>query len=182
MALEHAILVALAERPGTGYELARRFDKSIGQFWTATHQQIYKVLARMESDGWLAVTHVTQDGRPVDVTVTTGPEGQRATVVLDLARGATPSYRMTYTLPVRRGRYSLLLVPQPLASAAPLHLHISVTDAELGVVSGVHQPVHGVIDRTVSWDDVEQIEVPVHPLGGLRGWLHAFGHFWTHKV
>ena len=58
MALEHAILVALAERAGTGYELARRFDKSIGQFWTATHQQIYKVLARMESDGWLAVTHV----------------------------------------------------------------------------------------------------------------------------
>ena len=64
MALEHAILVALAERPGTGYELARRFDKSIGQFWTATHQQIYKVLGRMESAGWLAVTPVAQDGRP----------------------------------------------------------------------------------------------------------------------
>jgi DNA-binding PadR family transcriptional regulator len=64
VALEHAILVSLAERPSTGYDLARRFDKSIGRFWTATHQQVYKVLARMERDGWLAATHVAQEGRP----------------------------------------------------------------------------------------------------------------------
>jgi DNA-binding PadR family transcriptional regulator len=64
MALEHAILVSLAERASTGYDLARRFDKSIGQFWTATHQQVYKVLARMESAGWIASTHVAQEGRP----------------------------------------------------------------------------------------------------------------------
>jgi DNA-binding PadR family transcriptional regulator len=64
MALEHAILVSLAEKPSTGYELARRFDKSIGQFWTATHQQIYKVLARMESSGWIAGNPVAQEGRP----------------------------------------------------------------------------------------------------------------------
>jgi DNA-binding PadR family transcriptional regulator len=64
VALEHAILVSLAEKASTGYDLARRFDKSIGQFWTATHQQVYKVLARMEGDGWIAATHVAQDGRP----------------------------------------------------------------------------------------------------------------------
>ena len=64
VALEHAILVSLAEKASSGYELARRFDKSIGQFWTATHQQVYKVLARMESAGWLAVTVVPQHGRP----------------------------------------------------------------------------------------------------------------------
>jgi DNA-binding PadR family transcriptional regulator len=64
MALEHAILVSLAERASTGYELARRFDKSIGRFWTATHQQVYKVLARMEGSGWIAGTRIGQDGRP----------------------------------------------------------------------------------------------------------------------
>jgi DNA-binding PadR family transcriptional regulator len=63
MALEHAILVSLAERAGTGYDLARRFDNSIGYFWTATHQQVYKVLARMQADGWVSVTVVEQDGR-----------------------------------------------------------------------------------------------------------------------
>ncbi|MGP4000331.1 PadR family transcriptional regulator [Streptomyces sp. 8N706] len=64
MALEHAILVSLLEQPGSGYELARRFDRSIGHFWTATHQQIYRVLKRMEGDGWIDVRDVPQDGRP----------------------------------------------------------------------------------------------------------------------
>ena len=54
MALEHALMVSLSERPGTGIELTRRFDRSIGFFWQATHQQIYKVLRRMEADGWLS--------------------------------------------------------------------------------------------------------------------------------
>ncbi|MGW7001519.1 PadR family transcriptional regulator, partial [Streptomyces sp. NPDC054933] len=64
MALEHAILVSLLEQPGSGYELARRFDRSIGYFWTATHQQIYRVLGRMERDGWIEVREVRQGGRP----------------------------------------------------------------------------------------------------------------------
>jgi len=64
MALEHAILVSLAERSASGYELARRFDASIGHFWRASHQQIYKVLGRMEADDWVASDLVAQDGRP----------------------------------------------------------------------------------------------------------------------
>ncbi|WP_326567752.1 PadR family transcriptional regulator [Amycolatopsis rhabdoformis] len=64
MALEHAILVSLSERSGSGYELARRFEKSIGLFWSATHQQIYRVLKRMEEAGWVAVEAVSQGGRP----------------------------------------------------------------------------------------------------------------------
>jgi DNA-binding PadR family transcriptional regulator len=64
MALEHAILVSLAERSASGYDLARRFDASIGHFWSASHQQIYKVLGRMESDGWVSSELVAQDGRP----------------------------------------------------------------------------------------------------------------------
>ncbi|MFJ4966665.1 hypothetical protein EES43_02000 [Streptomyces sp. ADI96-02] len=64
MALEHAILVSLLEKPGSGYELARRFERSIGYFWTATHQQIYRVLGRMEADGRLIVREVRQQGRP----------------------------------------------------------------------------------------------------------------------
>ncbi|MER5372867.1 PadR family transcriptional regulator [Streptomyces sp. NPDC002553] len=64
MALEHAILVSLLEKAGSGYELARRFERSIGYFWTATHQQIYRVLKRMENDGWIDVREVPQYGRP----------------------------------------------------------------------------------------------------------------------
>lgn len=64
MALEHALLVALSERPSSGLELARRFERSIGFFWSATHQQIYRVLGRMEADGWVGVTVIGQSGKP----------------------------------------------------------------------------------------------------------------------
>lgn len=52
MSLPHAILTSLAERPGSGSELAGRFERSIGYFWQATHQQIYRELARLEAQGW----------------------------------------------------------------------------------------------------------------------------------
>ena len=64
MALPHAILVALCEQAGSGYELANRFDRSIGYFWAATHQQIYKTLRTMGTDGWVSVEIVAQHGRP----------------------------------------------------------------------------------------------------------------------
>ncbi len=53
MSLQHALLTSLLEKPSSGYELARRFDKSIGYFWHATHQQIYRELARMEEQAWV---------------------------------------------------------------------------------------------------------------------------------
>ncbi|MFB6891647.1 PadR family transcriptional regulator [Kitasatospora sp. NPDC056327] len=51
MSLPHAILTALLEKPSSGLELTRRFDKSIGFFWSATHQQIYRELSRLEATG-----------------------------------------------------------------------------------------------------------------------------------
>ncbi|MFN3601524.1 MAG: PadR family transcriptional regulator [Dietzia sp.] len=51
MSLKFAILTSLTERAGSGIELARRFDKSIGYFWPATHQQIYRELDRLGESG-----------------------------------------------------------------------------------------------------------------------------------
>ncbi|MFC9794714.1 PadR family transcriptional regulator [Streptomyces sp. NPDC127584] len=78
MAIEHAILVSLLEKPGSGYELARRFERSIGYFWTASHQQIYRVLKRMETDGWIDVRDVPQQGRPDKKEYTVADLGQAA--------------------------------------------------------------------------------------------------------
>ena len=47
MSLAHVLLTSLLERPSTGFELARRFDRSMGFFWNATHQQIYRELSGM---------------------------------------------------------------------------------------------------------------------------------------
>ncbi|MFC6148336.1 PadR family transcriptional regulator [Mumia xiangluensis] len=88
MALEHAILVSLAERTASGYDLTRRFDKSIGYFWKASHQQIYKVLGRMEADGLVASEAVPQSGRP-DKKVYAITEAGRA-AIQDWSRTPSP--------------------------------------------------------------------------------------------
>lgn len=76
MALPHAILVSLCEQSGSGYELAHRFDRSIGFFWAATHQQIYRTLRTMKGQGWVRVTHVTQHGRPDKKVYTVSAAGR----------------------------------------------------------------------------------------------------------
>ncbi|BAU81264.1 transcriptional regulator, padR family [Streptomyces laurentii] len=53
MSLPYAILTALLEKPSSGLELTRRFDRSIGYFWSATHQQIYRELGKLEQAGYI---------------------------------------------------------------------------------------------------------------------------------
>ncbi len=64
MALAEAILVCLTERPMTGYELAKAFDTSIGFFWRARHQQIYRELQQLRQRDFLDSKEVIQSGRP----------------------------------------------------------------------------------------------------------------------
>lgn len=78
MALEHAIMVSLAERPGTGYEIGQQFDRSIGFFWSATHQQIYRTLKKLHDDGLVSFEPVAQVGRPDKKVYTLSDTGREA--------------------------------------------------------------------------------------------------------
>lgn len=78
MALEHALLVSLSERSGTGYQLTRRFDRSIGHWWRASHQQIYKTLARMTDNGMVTFVEQAQDGKPDKKVYSITDEGHQA--------------------------------------------------------------------------------------------------------
>ncbi|PTQ88873.1 PadR family transcriptional regulator [Agitococcus lubricus] len=60
MSLAHALLTSLLEKPCSGLDLARRFQRSIGFFWPASHQLIYKELGKLESLGW--VVSVAEEG------------------------------------------------------------------------------------------------------------------------
>lgn len=53
MSLTYAILNALKEKPSTGADLVRRFDKSVGYFWNCTHQQIYRELKKLAGKAWI---------------------------------------------------------------------------------------------------------------------------------
>jgi DNA-binding PadR family transcriptional regulator len=64
MALSHAILAALTDRPCSGYDLAKQFDGSVGFFWHASHQQIYRELTKLEDQGLVTAEAVAQAGKP----------------------------------------------------------------------------------------------------------------------
>ncbi|KWV48724.1 transcriptional regulator [Bradyrhizobium macuxiense] len=78
MALGDAILACLTERPMTGYELAKTFDASIGFFWKADHQQIYRELSRLRDKGHVLGREVVQSGKPNKLVYTLTPEGRAA--------------------------------------------------------------------------------------------------------
>ncbi len=56
MALRHALLGALADRPRTGYGLLKHFEQSLAYAWPASHSQIYPELARLLEDGLIEQT------------------------------------------------------------------------------------------------------------------------------
>lgn len=68
MALAHAVLSLLSQKPSSGYEVAKAFEGSIGYFWQATHQQIYRELKKLEEQQWVTVEVIPQD-KPLDKKV-----------------------------------------------------------------------------------------------------------------
>jgi DNA-binding PadR family transcriptional regulator len=78
LALGDAILACLTERPMTGYELAKTFDASIGFFWRADHQQIYRELTRLRDRGYIQGREVVQSGKPNKLVYTLTQEGRAA--------------------------------------------------------------------------------------------------------
>jgi len=64
MALAHAILAILLDHPCSGYDLRKRFEGSVGFFWQASFQQIYRELNKLEEEGWLSAETIHQQHRP----------------------------------------------------------------------------------------------------------------------
>ncbi|MGW2090239.1 PadR family transcriptional regulator [Streptomyces sp. NPDC001880] len=78
MSLPYAILTALLEKPSSGLELTRRFDRSIGYFWSATHQQIYRELGKLEQAGQIRALPSQQPARGQKKEYEVLPAGREA--------------------------------------------------------------------------------------------------------
>lgn len=106
MALEHALLVSLRERAASGSELTRRFDKSFGYFWSATHQQIYRTLGRMETDGWLTSVVVPQQGKPDTKVYAVSPLGEKVLAAWLVEAPAPAPLRSDLAVKLRGASYA----------------------------------------------------------------------------
>ena len=64
MALREVILTVLSRGQMTGYEITKDFEVVYVHFWRASHQQVYRELARLHKDGRVTSKVIAQDGRP----------------------------------------------------------------------------------------------------------------------
>ena len=64
MSLEYVILGFLEVGPRTGYDLKKRFDRSISGFWPADQSRIYRTLDRLQERGWVTQEIIAQADRP----------------------------------------------------------------------------------------------------------------------
>ncbi|MDG3086951.1 PadR family transcriptional regulator [Vibrio hannami] len=64
MSLPHVILTVLSTRDATGYDITKEFSYSIGYFWKASHQQVYRELNKMAQNNLVTCELQPQDGKP----------------------------------------------------------------------------------------------------------------------
>jgi DNA-binding PadR family transcriptional regulator len=63
MSLRMAALGLLVQQPGSGYDLLRRFEKSMANVWPATQSQLYGELNKLATAGLIEVSSVGPRGR-----------------------------------------------------------------------------------------------------------------------
>ncbi|MHA2939301.1 PadR family transcriptional regulator [Vibrio sp. RC27] len=64
MSLPHVILTVLSTRDATGYDITKEFSSSIGYFWKASHQQVYRELNKMGQNALVTCVLEPQEGKP----------------------------------------------------------------------------------------------------------------------
>lgn len=63
MSLRIAALGMLAQHPGSGYDLLKRFKQSMANVWPATQSQLYGELNKLSASGLIEVSDVGPRGR-----------------------------------------------------------------------------------------------------------------------
>lgn len=93
MALAHAILVSLVDRPQSGYDLAKRFDQTVGFFWPVSHQQIYQELHRLARDGAVEAEAELRSDAPRRIVYHLTPAGRERLDAWLAEPTAPPSFK-----------------------------------------------------------------------------------------
>jgi DNA-binding PadR family transcriptional regulator len=77
MALHHAVLALLADRPAHGYELKSRFEQAVGDQWGGLNiGHLYQVLDRLARDGLIKSERQPQQIKPDRLVHRLTPAGQ----------------------------------------------------------------------------------------------------------
>ncbi|WLW57530.1 PadR family transcriptional regulator [Streptomyces sp. YU58] len=138
MSLPHAILTALLEKPSSGLELTRRFDRSIGYFWSATHQQIYRELGKLEADGLIRTLPTEQPARGQKKSYEVLPAGRA-----ELARWSAASQD-----------------PKPMRDVLLLRLRAAAVVGAAGIEDDLRRHLDLHRRQLAEYEEIEQRDFP----------------------
>ena len=71
------VLGLVALEPGSGYDLARLAERSVGYLWTPSRSHIYKVLPRLVAHRLATAKRIRQESRPDKAVYSITPSGRR---------------------------------------------------------------------------------------------------------
>ena len=74
---EYAVLGMLGWGPASGYDLKKRFEGSVGHFWSESYGQIYPILARLATQGLAERRLERQKGKPDRYVYSITAEGEQ---------------------------------------------------------------------------------------------------------
>ena len=134
MSLAHVLLTSLLEKPSSGYALAGRFDKSMGFFWNASHQQIYRELKRMEENGWISSSAALDAGKTKKKTYEVLEAGK--TELKQWTLLATDPSQIREEMAVRLRAEAIL---GPLGIVSELKRHLQLQQEKLNLYLSIEQ-------------------------------------------
>ncbi|MDX6229547.1 MAG: hypothetical protein QOI76_2937, partial [Frankiales bacterium] len=95
------------------------------------------LLVQLATDKAAHLEQFTHAGVPAGFSTPKLTASTQVTFPVDLMPGESGSWQLEYSVPVSNGHYSLRLLPQPLASAATLNVHVSAASGQrLRTVTG----------------------------------------------
>ncbi|MFN8040971.1 MAG: PadR family transcriptional regulator [Acidimicrobiales bacterium] len=137
MSLRHGLLGLLVDDPGSGWDLLKRFERSLAFVWPATQSQLYTELNRMAGDGLVEATEV-------------GPRNRKEYAITAAGRAELERW-LTETEPDRVHRSDSLLRVFFLWTVDP-----DQARAYLEHEAEVHRRHHELmleLARSISWDE-----------------------------
>lgn len=159
MRLRHVLLVLIAERPHTGYDVTQRMRQTMSMIWSAHHSQIYPELSAMEADGLLTS----------EASAGPGPREKKTYAVTDAGRRELRTWLGSPYRP-KAPKDELVLRAFAAASADPAEL-AAVYEEEAAQIQGRlarYAAIRAELEASGHTDD------PTHPaFGHLLSLLHG---------
>lgn len=171
MSLRFALLGLLARDSLTGYDLTKRFDSTVGFFWSAKHSQIYPELAALTKEGLVTFEVVTQTSKPNKKVYTITPEGRAALTAWVAADGERRSVKdpllmRVWAVGVADGAVLLPQLREMLADLERRLEYLAATEAAL-----LHQGIDTPTRANVALGPYLAMRCGLKQYAAYREWL-----------